>query len=183
MATATRLMTADEFLQLPQIEASLELIRGEVRTTVRPGARHGKIAWRVTWLLGQTVMPARLGEIYPSDTGFLISRNPDTVRAPDGAFIRRERQHEIVNPEKYIPIAPDLAVEVDSPNDRPGDIAEKIAEWLAFGVRLLWSIQPKKRTVTVHQSGTAPLVLGDTDTLTGGDVLPAFRCRVSEIFE
>src|SRR5512135_1916339 len=131
MATANRLMTADEFLLFPEEKGMRqELIKGEVRTMPLPGGLHGKIAMKIGRLLGNQVEANNLGDTYAAETGFLIERNPDTVRGADAAFVRQERLGLITNPDKHVPFAPDLAVGVISSGDAPSEVTEKTAAWL-----------------------------------------------------
>src|SRR5262249_5097592 len=127
MSTQTRLITADEFLEWPDEPGRRqELIRGEVVTMSLPGGRHGKVALKIGRLLGNHVEAAALGDTYAAETGFIVERDPDTVKGPDVSFVRSERLAAIVNPEKHIPFAPDLVVEVLSPNDRDYEVEEKV---------------------------------------------------------
>jgi Uma2 family endonuclease len=118
-----------------------------------------------------------------AETGFLIRRNPDTVRAPDCAFIRKERIPANGIPKKFWPFAPDLAVEVLSPSDSASDVFEKIDEWLDAGTRLVWLVDPDKKTVTVHAAKRPAIKLRLGDTLEGEDVLPGFKLPVADIFD
>lgn len=183
MATATRPMTADEFLNLPDDGMRHELVRGELTTMALPGGRHGKVAMKVGRLVGNHAEANGLGDTFAAETGFLIARDPDTLLGADVGFVRRERLALLTDFAEHIPFGPDLVVEVLSPTDRPGKVAEKTRDWLAAeGVRLVWNIDPEARTITVHRSGEAPVVLNEGDILDGDDVLPGFRCRVGDLF-
>ncbi len=182
MSTATRPMTADEFLAMPDDGMRHELVRGEVKTMSLPGGRHGKVAAKILRLIGNHVEAESLGDYFTAATGFLIERDPDTVRGADASFVRRERLAAIADFTKHIPLAPDLAVEVRSPGDRPAEIAEKIREWLAAGTFLLWDVDPETRTIFIHRPGAVPITLAELDILDGGEVLPGFRCRVGDLF-
>ena len=182
MATATRFMTADEFFMMPNDGQLHDLIDGEVRTMSHPGGLHGEVAGEAFRLLSNHVKAHGLGRMYAAETGFLIRRDPDTVRAPDVGFVRRERLAEIVDRRKYVPFGPDLAVEVESPNDRPGEVAEKTRDWLAAGTRLVWNIDPESRTATVHRPDAPAIALTEDDFLDGEDVVPGFRCRIADLF-
>ena len=176
---AGQLTTAEELLRAQDIGRS-ELVRGEIRVMIPPGAEHGRVTAKLTLAIGNAVESAGLGTIYAAETGFLLSRNPDTVRAPDVAFVRAGRPPA---PSRgYYLGAPDLAVEVLSPDDRPGYVAEKVAEWLEAGAQVVWVVDPRMRTVTVHESGRGPRVLDERDTLPGGDLLPGFKLVVVEVF-
>jgi Uma2 family endonuclease len=182
MSTQTRLMTADEFLEMPDDGLLHELVRGEVVTMSLPGGEHGEIAGEIFWRITNHVKSSKLGKTYAAETGFIIDRDPDTVRGPDVGFVRADRLAEIVNRKKYIPFAPDLAVEVLSPNDRPGEVDEKVQEWLAAGTSLVWTVDPSARTVTVHRPGVESITLPEDQDLDGGDILPGFVCGVALFF-
>jgi Uma2 family endonuclease len=182
VSTQTRLMTADEFLDMPDDGLLHELIRGEVVTMSLPGGEHGEVAGEFFRLIANHVRSAKLGKTYAAETGFIVDRDPDTVRGPDVGFVRAERLTEITNHRKYIPFAPDLAVEVLSPNDRPDAVDEKVQEWLAAGSRMVWTVDPGARTVTVHRPGAEPVTLTEDQDIDGGDVLPGFVCRVALFF-
>ncbi len=132
--------------------------------------------------LAQYVEDQELGEVYAAETGFLLTSNPDTVRAPDIAFVRRERVEAVGEAKGYWPGAPDLAVEVNSPGDKVGEVEDKVAEWLEYGTRLIWVISPKLHTVTVYRSLTDIATLTERDTLNGGEVVPGFQYPVAGLF-
>jgi len=182
MTVQTRLITADEFLEWPDDGFLHELIRGEVVTMPLPGGRHGKIALKIGRLVGNYVEAELLGETYAAETGFLIRRDPDTVRAADVAFVREMRLSLITNPDKHVPFAPDLAVEVISPSDRSDEVEEKVQSWLAAGTIMVWTVDPKSRTVTVHRRGIEPVTLNGDQKIQGGEVLAGFECTVSDFF-
>jgi Uma2 family endonuclease len=183
VAPAIRAITADEFLLLPESPgACRELVRGEIEEMSLAGGEHGRIAARIGRRIGNHVEDRRLGETYAAETGFVTERDPDTVRGADCAFISAARLPLIADPRKHIRIPPDLVVEVTSPSDRPAQVDAKIAEWLAFGVRAVWQVDPDRRTVAVHRTGQSPVTLGTNGELDGGDILPGFRCRVADIF-
>ncbi len=144
------------------------------------GNRHGRITVELTLLLGNHVKKAGLGVLVAAETGFLLSRDPDTVRAPDIAFIRKERSGAPPD-DGYVIGAPDLAVEVLSPDDRAGAVKSKVRDWLDAGCALVWVVDPKKLSVTAHRRGGARLLTGQ-DVLGGEDVVPGFEIRVAEIF-
>jgi Uma2 family endonuclease len=174
MAPAIR--TAEELLRAGDI-GRCELVRGELAMMVPPGGEHAAISNEIAHRLTLFVKSRDIGRVL-AEAGFVLSRDPDTVRAPDVAFVRAGR----VPGRGYMEGAPDLAVEVLSPDDRPGDIREKVAEWLEAGAKSVWLVDPRKRTVTVHDMGREPLPLGEGDTLRGGDVLPGFELPVRGIF-
>jgi len=147
------------------------------------GGGHGEVAHRVGLLLGTHVRAKRLGKVVAAETGFIIARHPDTVRAPDVAFIAKARITPGGLPDNFIPFAPDIAVEVLSPSDLQLDVEEKIAQWLNAGTALVWVVNGRSKTVTVHQSGRDPRVLRANDVLDGAEACPGFAVKVSELFE
>lgn len=159
-----------------------ELVRGELRRMTPAGSEHGRIAVRITWRLAQHVEEKRLGAVYAAETGFILARNPDTVRAPDVAFVNREGLERAGKTEGYWPGAPDLAVEVISPGDLYEEVEEKVFDWLDAGTRMVAVVNPRNRSVTVYRSPTDIVVLTEADVLDGGDVVPCFELAVREIF-
>ncbi len=144
---------------------------------------HGNTTFDLGLEVGWFVRNHGLGRCYAAETGFFIARNPDTVLAPDFAFVARER---LSGPpgQKYVPVVPDLVLETRSPGDTPSEVAEKVANWLAAGVRLVWEMNLRDRTLTVYQRGDAdPRTLGAADTLDGGDVLLGFSLPLARVFE
>ncbi len=117
-----------------------------------------------------------------AETGFRIGRDPDTVRAPDVAFIRRARVEEAGEAEGFWPGAPDLAVEVVSPGDSFAEVEEKVSDWLAAGCRMVVVVNPRRRTATVYRSRSDVTLLAEDDVLDGGDVVPGWRVPVRELF-
>lgn len=182
MSTTAALMTAEELLRLPRGQFRYELINGELKKMSPTGHEHGRITIRLTVPLAQHVKANRLGEVYAAETGFKLTSNPDTVRAPDIAFNRQQRVDEVGAGKGYWPGAPDLAVEVNSPSDTVREVEKKVMEWWEFGSRLVWVVSSKLHTVTVYRSLTDIVILTEKDTLDGGDVIPGFQIPVAEIF-
>ena len=183
MAIEHGLVTADELLALPRGRHRYELIRGVLRTMPPGGWGHGKHSSRVDWSLGPYVEAHGLGAVATNEPGFILERNPDTVRAPDVAFVRAERLLE-VDPERgYYPGAPDLAVEVISPNDLYTEVDEKVREWLAHGCQMVLVVNPRSQTVAVHRPGQPVHIIGVDDTLDGQDVVPGWTLPVRDIFD
>jgi len=181
MSTTRTLVTADELLKMPEIECRYELVKGELRNLPFNGAEHGAISARVGAKLGKHILDNRLGDVVGS-AGFQIASDPDTVRAPDMAFIKRERIREGRLPEGYWLGAPDLVVEVISPFDSYAEVEERVIDWLTAGTRMVIVMNPSTRTVMVHTSPTEATRLTEADVLTCGDILPGFACPVSELF-
>jgi Uma2 family endonuclease len=182
MSTSTRLMTADELFVMPHDGFRYELVKGELRKMSPAGSEHGAIIVNFTLLLAQQVKASSLGVCFGAETGFKITTDPDTVRAPDVAFVRRERVPESGIPKKFWPGAPDLAVEVMSPDDTLKEVEEKTEQWLASGTSAVWVINPKRRGVSVYRPAAEVIRLSEADELDGGEVVPGFRCNVAEIF-
>ncbi len=182
MSTELQLMTADELLALPRGEFRYELVDGELKKMSPAGQKHGRITVRLTEPLAKHVRASQLGQVYAAETGFKLKSNPDTVRASDIAFVRRERLEVLGETEGYWPGAPDLSVEVNSPADTVREIEKKVMEWLEFGSQLVWVVSSKLHTVTVYRSLTDIVTLTENDTLDGGDVVPGFQLAIAEIF-
>ena len=176
-------VTADELLALPTgIGKRYELLAGELRVMSPSGWRHGQVVDNVQWCLGSFIRSKRLGRGFGAETGFLLSRNPDTVRAPDFAFIANANLPAVDPQEAFWPGAPDLAVEVLSPGDRTGEVDEKIAAWLAAGCAAVWVIDPNLETVAIFRSRTDVRALAAGEVLDGEAVVPGFSCPVDELF-
>ena len=152
MTVGQKPVTAEELLEIPNDGLRRELVRGEVRTMAPAGNVHGRIAMNISTPLHPHVRTNGLGVVFAAETGFKISDNPDTVRAPDTAFVRQERGEAVGDAEGYWPEAPDLAVEMVSPNDRFFEGEEKVAGWLAAGARMVIVANPHGKTVTVRRS-------------------------------
>lgn len=183
MTTSQKLLTAEEYGALPDSVAprESELIRGVICVREAPAASdHGWIASKISHLLYEFVASRKLGVVF-GDPGFVLERNPDTVRAPDVSFVRADRVPSEEMPT-YLDGAPDLAVEVKSPSNRKREMAEKIAQYLRTGSRLVWYVDTNRRTITVYRPQLDAIVLNLGDRLSGYDVLPGFECPVAEIF-
>jgi Uma2 family endonuclease len=182
MPAHQRLVTAEEFARIPNDDYHYELVEGRVIRVSPPGIRHAVMATQIAAILHGYVMAHRLGRVM-TPAGFTLAKNPDTVREPDVAFVRQERIPETGMPDGYWPGPPDLAVEIASPGDRPSEIHAKVIDYLARGVRLVWVVDPKKRTVTAHVPEASPVTLTMDDVLDTGEVVPGFACAVSRIFD
>jgi Uma2 family endonuclease len=182
MAIQTRLVTSDDLLSMPDDGYRYELVKGELRKMSPSGHKHGQIAVRLTWRLAQHVEAQHLGVVYAAETGFRLATNPDTVRAPDVAFVRRERVEAAGDVEGFWPGAPDVAVEVLSPRDTYTEVEEKVVEWLHGGTRLVIVIDPRKRTVTVYRALNDITILTEADVLDGDDVIPDWSMPIRELF-
>jgi Uma2 family endonuclease len=177
MMIGSALMTADELFLLPDDGWKYELVRGELRKMSPAGADHGSIGAEIIASLAAHVKKHRLGKVYNSDTGFRISRNPDTVRAPDTAFVSAARA---VPNRKYFEGAPDVAVEVVSPNDLYTEIEEKTREWLRAGTLAVVIVDPAAKSARIERRGRGTPVV---DVIEIADVIPGWRLPLAELFE
>lgn len=184
MTTRARPITAEELLARPDDDLRYELVRGELRGIAPAGNKHGYVAGEVFGELREHVKTNRLGRTYAAETGFKITSNPDTVRAPDVAFVSQARLDRVGEVEGYWPGAPDLAVEVVSPNDVHTEVVEKALSWLEAGCRLVLVVDPGQRTVTAYRSLEDIRILRAEagDVVDGGDVVPGWRLALGELF-
>lgn len=173
-------MTAEDLERVSIPGKSTELIRGRLIVSEPPGTNHGRIAARLSYVVSSWVWPRQLGDVFAQDTGFKIETDPDTVRAPDLAFVARERRAQLTW-RGYSALAPDLIAEIISPDDSPGKVLAKVSAWLEAGVRLAWVIDPERSTAQVYrQDGSVSLVAPD-GAFGGEDVLPGFACTLADI--
>ena len=182
MSVAHQLVTADELLHLPDDGFRYELVQGELRQMAPAGEEHSITTMSIGASLYAYVRANNLGRVYAAEAGFKITTDPDTVRAPDVAFVRRERIEASGIAKGYREGAPDLVVEVISPGDLYTDVDEKVADWLDAGTRMVIIVNPRKRTVKVYRSASDIKLLQEGDTLDGGDVVPGWQMPVKEIF-
>lgn len=182
MTTANQKITAEDLLRMPDDGFRYELVNGELIKMAPAGREHGYLAMRVGGPLWQYVETHQLGEVYAAETGFQLASNPDTVRAPDVAFVSQQRLEEAGPVRGYWPGAPDLAVEVISPNDTYTEVQDKVLTWLDAGTRMVVVLNPRRRTVTVYRSRTDITILTENDTLDGRDVVPGWTLPVADLF-
>jgi Uma2 family endonuclease len=178
----TKRTTAAELAEFSENGFRHELIRGEVQRIPLAGGVHGEIGQELGWRLGAHVAANNLGQLYAAGTGFLLAEDPDTVLAPDIAFIRADRLPPREDQVGYVRVPPDLVVEVVSPNDRASEIAAKVALYLSLGVRAVWVIEPRLQTVTLYEVDRRPRILVADDVLDGGENVPGFQVAVAELF-
>lgn len=175
-------ITAQMFAQMRYPEQRAELIKGEVAVMSPASVEHGRIAMRIGARLDAYSGKTGIGRVYAAETGFIIGRNPDTVRAPDVAFVRQERVADMEDTTGFGKFAPDLAVEVVSPNDAASYLRRKVSDWLHAGTSQVWVVYPDTETIEVYLSNRRSHTLTGEDVLDGGDLLPGFTCPVAEIF-
>lgn len=173
-------LSAEELERLSIPDRQVELVRGRLVVRAPPSTRHGVVAGRLAFLIHAHVEKRGLGLVCPQDTGFQIGQDPDTVRAPDVAFVTSE-QARLIPPQGYAAFAPALVVEVVSPGDRFSELEEKVADWLAAGSRLVWVVDPGRGRARVYRADGGSMEVGREEPLEGGEVLPGFSCRVIDI--
>ncbi|HEX8391641.1 MAG TPA: Uma2 family endonuclease [Longimicrobium sp.] len=181
MATQLRFITADELLAMPNDGIRRELVNGEIREMSPAGERHGDAAQNINRSLDAHVHLRQLGRVR-FEVGHVLESDPDTVRAPDVAFVRADRLSAPGASPGFFRGAPDLAVEVVSPYDRYGEVRTKVREYIAAGTRMVLVVDPENRTVTVHRSGLDVVELAEADVIDGDDVVPGWRLPVRDIF-
>ena len=159
-----------------------ELLKGKLIKMPPAGSEHGKVAMKIGWRLAQYVTAQALGETYAAETGFRLASNPDTVRAPNVAFVTRERVDEAGEVAGFWPGAPDLAVEVVSPGDTSTEVESKVSEWLRAGTRMVVVINARQEAVTVYRSLEDVVILTRGGILDGGEVVPGWTLPINEIF-
>ena len=172
------LVTAHE---LPEIEGRCELVEGELIEIAPAGGQHGFIAYRVGQVFGRFIEDRGLGTAFGAETGFSLKKDPDTVRAADFSYVSRDRLKSL--PEGYPELAPDLVVEVVSPNDKASEIQRKISQYLEAGSKVVLAFYPDTKTIMIYRSPSDVTTLGEEDELIIEDILPGFKCKVKEFFE
>ena len=173
------LMTAEELWAMAGW-GRYELVRGRLISMSPTSGPHGKTENRVAHWITSFVDETGLGEVYVGETGFLIARDPDTVRGADVAFLTKEHAAQVPS-TGYVPFAPDLVVEVVSPDDRWSEVQGKVNEWLAAGARLVWVFDPERKSIDTF-TPERHWSLKEGDALIGDDVLPGFSVTLSKFF-
>ena len=180
VVTTPALLTAEDVERISLPGKQVELVRGQLIVREPPGTYHGVIAANLAYFLTVFVRQHGSGTVFAQDTGFKIASDPDTVRAPDVAFLRRERAG-VIQARGYAAAAPDLLAEILSPDDRPADVLAKVADWLAAGTKIVWVVDPDRREARVYRQDGSLSVLGNDDALDGEDVLPGFTCPLKDV--
>lgn len=181
MSQTTRLVTAVELAQMGE-DTRYELVRGQLVAMSPVDYGHGASVVELIFLLRGYLADHPLGGIV-TEVGFVLESNPDTVRAPDIAFVRTGRVPALKGPG-FSQGCPDLAIEVLSPDDRAGEIAAKVDQYLSAGVSVVIVMDPRKKSAIIHRPSAPPVILGGDDAvLEIDDVLPGFRCTLGEIFK
>lgn len=180
MSITETITTAAQLLEAGDL-GRCELVRGKLTMMSPAGFRHGRIVSTINRLVGNFVSEHGLGVVTGAETGFQVSHDPDTVRAPDVGFVRNNRIPDD-EPSGFFDGPPDLAVDVLSPGDRASELLAKVQEWLQAGCQAVWVADPQTNTVSVYRAGGEVVVLGDEQTLDAGHVLAGFSVVVSELF-
>ncbi len=179
--SVTKLVTADDLLAMGS-DAMVELIEGEL-VDVSPSEHYSsELSLNLVLILGEFVRTHRLGRISGENGGFLLSRDPDTVVAPDIGFVRLEKAPQRLPRGQFVPFAPDLAVEIMSKSNTYPEMDRKARLYLDAGTSLVWVVEPEQESVIVYRSGEGPITLRGDDLITGEDLLPGFSLSVSELF-
>ena len=189
MVAASHGMTAEQLLGYEIPGKRVELVRGQLLVREPASFRHGALTLRLGVALTNHLVSEQSqqgwsvprGRLATADPGFTLARRPDTVRAPDIAYVSRER-HAAPMPEGFPEFAPDLAVEVRSPSDRSGPVVAKVGDWLSAGTTLVWVVDPTRQSLVVYRADGSVTVLGIADALSGENVLPGFSFPLAALF-
>lgn len=182
MAVESRIVTAEQLWRMPEDGLRRELVRGELRVMTPDGAEHGRVAARVSRLLDAHVEEQDLGAAFGAETGFVLAHQPDTVRAPDAAFVSHERADEIGRTVRFWPGAPDFAAEVVSPDDSFREVEEKALEWLHAGTKAVLVLDPARHSATVYRGRGEAVVHTAAETIDLSDAVPGWRVPVRRLF-
>lgn len=165
---------------LAELEDDFELDEGRLVPVTGASYGHGRTVVSIILLLGQFLKENPLGDLIGNDAGFILERNPDTLRCPDIAFVNAERAAR-QDKTKRFEGAPDLAIEVLSPESDPSDMLRKAGQFLGAGARLVWLVDPQRRQVVVYEADGNVRIAGANDHIDGGAVLPAFTAAVADM--
>ncbi len=183
-ATGTVPMTADELYRLGKEEGRGELIRGVFCPKMPTNRAHARTMSKLARFLEAFVDETQAGELQTGDPGIHLERDLDTVRAPDLAFFVAGRLPPLVDNDRgFQDVVPDLAIEIASPSQSATEVYDKAQMWLYHGVRMVWNVWPSTKTIEVFTPDDPRVILGESDTLTGGDVLPRFTTPIAALFE
>lgn len=181
MSAVTHITTAEELWRAGDI-GRCELVRGEVIMMSPANPEHARVMARLSYLI-MTWLDEHpdAGEVWSGDPGFIIQRDPDTVRAPDIALVAR---HDVERTQTtgFARGAPRLAIEIISPNDAASEVLAKVQDWLNAGTEEVWVVDPQRRTVAISRKDQPVRGLGEKDELTSGSLLPGFRVPVAAVF-
>ncbi|HXH70979.1 MAG TPA: Uma2 family endonuclease [Pyrinomonadaceae bacterium] len=181
-ATIEKPITVEDFYEIAFEGFRGELVRGKLKETMPTSILHGIIAGRIAGLLWVFLLQNKLGEVLTAETGFRLFVDEKTVRVPDVSFLSNEKLAEIKNVNKFYDGTPDLAVEVISPSETYNDVQGKLEDYLSAGVKMVWIIRPENKTVTTYRTLSDFKILRENEELNGDDVLPNFKCNLTDIF-
>lgn len=176
------LVTADELYRLPDDGYRYELVAGKLRQKALAGGDHGFIVGDIATLLNQQVKARQLGRVAAAGTGFKLRENPDTVRAPDVAFISHERLAQMGSSRGFLTSAPNLVAEVISPSDTYTEVQDKVQDWLEADTRVVLVVDPDTRTVAVHQADHSAHTFHLGEMIDVSDAVPRWTLPVTEVF-
>jgi Uma2 family endonuclease len=185
MATVTpsKLLTAEEYGELPELGRPTELVRGRIIEMNIPYPRHGQVCALIAHLLQQYLDVHDIGHVITNDGGVIVERGPDTVRGPDVTYISYQKVPKGPLPRKYFEMAPELVFEVRSPSDRWGKVLQKVGEYLTAGTEIVCVVDPDSETVQLHFADRPPLNLSGHDELSFPTILPGFKVSLRRLFE
>ena len=180
-------MTAEEFFDSPYAHG-FELVKGRIvskgggkfEVNMPAGAKHGAVIDELETRISYFVRENKLGKVFAAETGFILAEG--TVRGIDISFVGNEKITEFGIPDKFFPVAPDLAIEVISPGNTFDEIQDKIEEYIIAGTKLVWIVYPKQKMIHIYRQNNLIKILRENDTLEGEDILPNFQVKLSEIF-
>jgi Uma2 family endonuclease len=182
MSRLPSLITADELFRVSDDGMRRELLAGVVRVMEPAGFGHGRVAAAIGGMLSAHVREHRLGVVLAAETGFVLATDPDTVRAPDAAFVRRERVEALGETSRFWPEAPDLAVEVISPHDAFSDVEEKALAWICAGTRLVLVADPRRRTITAYRARGDVRIYDEGETIDASAAVAGWSLVVADAF-
>ena len=183
MATQAVATTAEELLKLPMGEGKrYELIEGELQVMTPAGAEHGRVIFTASVLLGVHVRTTSSGVAFGAETGFVLASDPDTVRAPDAAYVTRAHADAVGRTKKFWPKAPDFAIEVISPGDSFNDVESKALSWIAAGTTALLVLDPDAHSATIYRAGGDIRSYADGDDIDLSDAVPGWKVAVADFF-
>ena len=177
--TTNKPWTADELDRLPE-GWRYEIDEGELVIMAPAGLDHGEAVSATDMLLRQFVRAQKLGKVFSGEVGFRLQVGSETLRGVDIAYISNERLARIADRRGFSDVPPDLAVEVHLPDER--DMQRKVQQYLAAGVRAVWVMDPRKRSLTQYRPGEPATVIADMNATVQEPVLPGFECRLLELF-
>jgi Uma2 family endonuclease len=181
VAMGDRSWTVAEAQRLLDPDRRWEIDRGRLIVREPASYWHGNVVGAIHRVLDAFVQAHDLGLVLVGEPGFWLERRPDTLRAPDVAFVSWERHERVGDVHAFASVAPELVVEVVSTSDRPGYLRRKVARFLAAGARSVWTVDPRRRTMTRHLSDGTVLTCPEPADVVEDPVLTGFRCRLSDL--